>query len=161
MKLFHGSYMIVQAPRILTPERTLDFGAGFYTTTDAMQSQKFTKRFARANRKRIINIYEYDEPATKSLSILAFRQADAPWLRYVVTNRSGAGCAEDYDIVKGPVANDRVYDVVETFELGDYNEDEAIRRLLTFRLTDQVVFKSEASLQYLKFEDAREISDDE
>jgi hypothetical protein len=37
LKLFHGSYMIVKEPRIITPERMLDFGAGFYATTDSEQ----------------------------------------------------------------------------------------------------------------------------
>ena len=33
MKLFHGSNVIVNTPRILTKLRALDFGAGFYLTS--------------------------------------------------------------------------------------------------------------------------------
>jgi len=57
----------------------------------------------------------------------------------------------DFDIAIGPVANDRVYEVIDNFELGDYSEEETIRRLLTFRLTDQIVFKTEKSLSYIKY----------
>jgi hypothetical protein len=140
----------------------LDFGAGFYTTTDSGQARNFTKRFAHMNKKRVMNSYTYDaKGATANLSVLTFHKADELWLRYVVANRSGAGNPDAYDIVKGPVANDRVYDVVEAFEIGDYSEDEAISRLMAFRLTDQVVFKSESSLRYLVFDSSEELGNDE
>lgn len=34
MILYHGSLDIVEHPQILEPNRPLDFGSGFYTTTD-------------------------------------------------------------------------------------------------------------------------------
>ena len=152
MNLYHGSYMQVSQPKIITPNRLLDFGAGFYTTTDKEQAVKFTNKFISLGKIRIVNIYDYDETAAHDkLSILQFAAADVKWLRYVIANRSGLGKDGDFDIIIGPVANDRVYDVVESFELGDYSEDEALSRLLAFRLTDQIVFKTEKSLFYLKY----------
>ena len=160
MNLYHGSYTQISKPRIITQVRLLDFGTGFYTTTDKEQAEKFTGKFKNLRKNRIINIYEYDEIAAKNtLSILEFTQADTEWLRYVVANRSGFGKDNDFDIVIGPVANDRVYDVVESFELGDYSEEEAIQRLLTFRLTDQVVFKTEKSLLHLKYLEHEQIEE--
>jgi hypothetical protein len=144
--------MQVSEPKIIAPVRLLDFGTGFYTTTDKEQAIKFTNKFVSLGKSRIVNIYEYDEvKANDTLSILKFTEANAEWLHYVVANRSGAGKDNDFDIVIGPVANDRVYEVVENFELGDYSEEEAIRRFLTFRLTDQITFKSEKSLLYLRY----------
>jgi len=144
--------MQVSEPKIITPARLLDFGTGFYTTTDKEQAVKFTNKFVSLGKSRIVNIYEYNETETKkTLSILEFKKADTEWLRYVVANRSGTGKDKDFDIAIGPVANDRVYEVIDSFELGDYSEEETIRRLLTFRLTDQIVFKTEKSLLYLKY----------
>ena len=144
--------MNIQTPRIIPPFRLLDFGAGFYTTTNREQAAKFTNKFVSLGKNRVVNTYEYDETnARKALTVQIFNEADTEWLRYVVANRSGAGKDNDFDIVIGPVANDRVYEVVESFELGDYSEDEAIRRLLSFRLTDQIVFKTEKSLLYLTY----------
>lgn len=37
MTLYHGSSQIVREPRIIQPKRTLDYGAGFYTTTSEKQ----------------------------------------------------------------------------------------------------------------------------
>ncbi|MBC8545194.1 DUF3990 domain-containing protein [Clostridiales bacterium NSJ-32] len=33
MILYHGSNVIVDKPRLIRQNRTLDFGSGFYTTT--------------------------------------------------------------------------------------------------------------------------------
>ncbi|MCL1833406.1 MAG: DUF3990 domain-containing protein [Leptospirales bacterium] len=152
--------MQVSEPRIITQVRLLDFGTGFYTTTDKEQAVKFTNKFTSLEKNRILNIYEYDEiNAKNNLSILQFEEAEIQWLRYVIANRSGSGKDGDFDIVIGPVANDRVYDVVESFELGDYSEEEALRRLLTFRLTNQIVFKTEKSLIYLRYSGYEQINE--
>ena len=160
MVLYHGSYMQVSQPKIITPVRLLDFGTGFYTTTDKEQAVKFTNKFTSLGKSRALNIYEYDETIAKDkLLILRFAEADIRWLHYVIANRSGSGKEGDFDIVIGPVANDRVYDVVESFELGDYSEEEALRRLLTFRLTNQIVFKTEKSLIYLRYSGYEQINE--
>ena len=40
MKLYHGSIIKVEEPKIIKPARTLDYGAGFYTTTSFEQAKK-------------------------------------------------------------------------------------------------------------------------
>ena len=45
MNLYHGSYIQVSQPKILTQVRLLDFGMGFYTTTDKEQAIKFTNKY--------------------------------------------------------------------------------------------------------------------
>ena len=39
MKLYHGSIEEVKHPKILKPNRTLDYGMGFYTTTSENQAK--------------------------------------------------------------------------------------------------------------------------
>ena len=43
MKLYHGSLEIVEHPRIIEPNRTLDYGRGFYTTTSYEQAEQWFK----------------------------------------------------------------------------------------------------------------------
>lgn len=62
-----------------------------------------------------------------------------------------------YDIVKGPVANDRVYATLSLWEEGFLDEDETIRRLKTFKLVDQILFHTDKSLSYLHFQKAEAI----
>lgn len=72
MRLYHGSDQIVERPRILEPNRRMDFGKGFYTT----QSYKQAERWARdVRRKRgadyaYVSEYEYNESGR--LKVLVF-----------------------------------------------------------------------------------------
>jgi hypothetical protein len=58
---------------------------------------------------------------------------------------------ERYDMVFGPVANDKVYSVVQFYENGVYDKDEAIRRLKVDELYSQILFHTEKSLVYCRF----------
>lgn len=49
MKLYHGSYVIVDSPKIFSANRPLDFGGGFYLTTSKEQAQRWTERVALRN----------------------------------------------------------------------------------------------------------------
>ena len=44
MVLFHGSNIVVREPKILKSQRYLDFGAGFYMTSDFEQARKWAVR---------------------------------------------------------------------------------------------------------------------
>lgn len=44
MKLYHGSSEIVEVPEIRIPNRTLDYGYGFYTTTSFEQAEAWVRR---------------------------------------------------------------------------------------------------------------------
>ena len=91
MILYHGSNAEVRLPRILTTNRSLDFGAGFYTTSSLNQAERWaqlqTRR--RGNGRAAVSAYEMDESAIESLSLLRFEGADAAWLDFVVENRKG------------------------------------------------------------------------
>ena len=43
MILYHGSNVEVREPKIIVSNRTLDFGAGFYTTSNKEQAEKLSK----------------------------------------------------------------------------------------------------------------------
>lgn len=43
MIVYHGSTLCVQNPRILTGNRMLDFGVGFYTTRSYEQAERWAK----------------------------------------------------------------------------------------------------------------------
>lgn len=47
MLLYHGSNVEVRSPRLLEGQRPLDFGNGFYTTTDFQQASTWAQRTAR------------------------------------------------------------------------------------------------------------------
>lgn len=85
-----------------------------------------------------VNIYEYTE--NNNLSILNFEETIEEWLKFVYNNRQSEGLTHKYDIVKGPVANDNLYQVLSGYEDGTYNIEETIRRLKTYLLSNQISF---------------------
>lgn len=158
MKLFHGSLHIVENPRILIPNRTLDYGAGFYTTTSEQQAKDWVLRKLSGNEVGYINIYDFNESGISKLDVLSFSNPpEEDWVDFVYANRMSRGFTHSHDLVYGPVANDRVYASFTLYEQGLLSKRELIAELKTYDLIDQMLFHSEASLQYLKFVEAKEV----
>jgi len=91
----------------------------------------------------------------KKLSVLRFSGPDKEWLRYVVMNRSGIVDAAQYDLVIGPVANDRTIRTVNDFMQGYLTEEIAIQLLFPQKLKDQFACKSENAIRALTYLGAR------
>ena len=154
MIVYHGSTVIVKQPAILHTERMADFGAGFYTTSNKEQALIWARLVAvrRELSEHYISIYEFDlKKAEKELAILRFSEPDEAWLDFVCTNRRSLVITNAYDMVFGPVANDKVYTVVQYYENGVYDKDEAIKRLKVDKLYDQILFHTEKALGCCKF----------
>lgn len=159
MILFHGGLSVVEEPRIMNRAsyRPLDFGTGFYTTTSYDQASRWVwNRLAHdpSARAGYVTSYEFDETAFASAGL---KQLDFPgnpvtveWFRFIMRNRKQRNPEHGYDIVTGPVANDRVYTVILQYEAGFLTEEEAVARLKPYRLAGQVLFHTERSLSFLK-----------
>lgn len=156
MILYHGSNVEVREPVLLKVQRALDFGKGFYVTSDKEQAEKWAERTARRLRhsRGIVSAYEIDPDEIRELRVLRFTEPDKRWLRFVVANRKGSPPTEEWDLVHGTVANDQTMPVIDLFLDGMYDEDEAIRRLLPQKLKDQYAFKTLASIRLLRFKEA-------
>lgn len=152
MKLYHGSNIAVENPKILQSDRRLDFGTGFYLTSSYEQAERWalltTKR--RGEGKQIITCYHADEEIINSLNILRFEKADEKWLKFVSKNRNVIDFIDNHDIVIGPVANDRTMPVIKLYFAGIYDEEETVKRLLPQKLKDQFAFKTEKALKALE-----------
>lgn len=160
MTLYHGSLEIVETPAILVPNRTMDYGKGFYTTTSREQANKWVvRKISVANEsKGYTNIYSFDESSLSSLNVLRFETPDEIWLDFVMMNRTNKNFSHDYDIVYGPVANDRVYAAFALYEDGMLDKQGLIRELRAYKLADQLLFHTSKALEYLQFEKAEEVS---
>lgn len=159
MKLYHGSLDIVEYPEIRQPSRTLDYGNGFYTTTSFEQAEDWVRRrmIEFQTTKGFVNVYEFDPKTLCLCKSLVFKEPTEEWVDFVMKNRTQIGYTHDYDIVYGPVANDRVYAAFALFEGGVLNKQELIRELKTYRLVDQYLFHTEAALEFLTFVEGKEI----
>ena len=152
MKLYHGSDIIVDTPQIRKPNRTLDYGSGFYTTTSYDQAEKWVRRkLNKSSDKGYVCVYDFDEQTFVELNVLHFDVPDELWLDFVMANRTNKDFSHNYDIVYGPVANDRVYAAFGLYESGIFNKQELIRELRTYKLVDQMLFHTEKALEKLRF----------
>ena len=122
MILYHGSNVEVREPKILKPNRELDFGNGFYTTTNRDQAIEFAKRVT-ANRgvgAATVTEYSIDESVAFPLcSVVKFDGVCDAWLDFVCDNRDGAYVGPQYDFAFGPVANDDVYRTLYLYRAGE------------------------------------------
>lgn len=155
MFVYHGSNAVVEKPRLITPNRTLDYGSGFYTTMNLSQAESFAKNVINRNDGRgipIVSYYEIDyDRIMRELSVLKFDHPDEKWLDFVYANRTAKYTGIWHDVVIGPVANDTVYRVFRLFENGDIDRKTAIKRLKVIKLFNQMVFRTEKAIEELSF----------
>jgi hypothetical protein len=152
LALFHGSNVPVQEPQITVPARALDFGPGFYLTSDRGQAERWAVLKARRLRRGepTASSFAFDAPsALAQLETVAFDGPTLEWLDFVVANRRAASARAHHDLVAGPVANDTTLAVIDDYMDGRYTADEAISRLLPRRLADQFAFLTRAALDHL------------
>ena len=129
------------------------------TTTSYAQSKDWVKRRMDNLKvqKGFVNAYEFDKDAIKKLKCLIFDSPTEDWVDFVMNNRTIKGYEHDYDIVFGPVANDRVYASFALYEGGLIDKQTLISELKTYKLIDQYLFHTEKSLEYIHFIEAEEI----
>ena len=159
MRLYHGSVVEVKKPSLWYGRKKTDFGKGFYTTTQPEQAENWTKIKQDRTKapKRIVSVYEIDDAVltNPNLKIREFHGVDEAWLNFVVDSRKGT--KHDYDLVFGPVANDKVFTTVNLYESGVLNAQAAIAQLKAYKTYDQLSFHTRKVIGELRFEKSYEI----
>lgn len=156
-KVYHGSLEEVRNPEIRLPNRSLDYGHGFYTTTSYEQARTLVERRMKDNEASVgyVNVYELDDEYIKRMRLLIFDKPTEEWVNFVMKNRTERGFAHDYDIVYGPVADDSVYTQFTLYEGGIISMPTLIRELKTYKLVDQYLFHTEESLRAIRFVESK------
>ena len=92
MIVYHGSNLVVDKPKLIAQNRFLDFGYGFYTTTNKVQAVSFAEKVYKRkdDGAKQVSIYEVDEDKIfEQCSVLRFDSANEEWLDFVSQNRNG------------------------------------------------------------------------
>lgn len=77
-KVYHGSIEEVKSPEIRQPNRSLDYGSGFYTTTSYEQAKKWVERRMKDKGVSVgyVNVYELDDNVIKRYEITLLQETN-------------------------------------------------------------------------------------
>ncbi len=125
--LFHTSLQKVSEPDTKHSRSALDFGRGFYMTSIEDQARRYASRFIDRNKTVWLNEYELSEDWDK-WKVKVFETYDEEWLDFVAACRLDKDIS-DYDMVVGGVADDKVFDTVDSYFAGYMSKDVALERL--------------------------------
>lgn len=149
---FHGSNTIIKTPNLEKSRDDIDFGKGFYLTESFAMSAKWACRKS----KSIVNEYDLD---LSNLKVYEF-SLDKEWLDFVVANRNMDAVDpkfNNYDVLIGAIADDKLYNLIELYEDGLVSPDVATKILNCMNYGRQIVLKSEKAVNALSLTNYKEL----
>lgn len=160
MKVYHGSLHQVKKPNVEKGRLSTDFGKGFYTTTNFEQAKRwalYKQKTAERDAKAIVNTYETDDNLlnNKKYNIKKFDRPNKEWLTFVVDCRKSVFHA--YDMVYGPVANDKIYTTITLYESQVLTAEQTIERLNVNDYFNQISFHTSETVSELHFIQSEEV----
>lgn len=159
MIVFHGSTEIIRKPDTLHSYRNLDFGKGFYVTSVRKQAERWALRKADLYNTKcgIVSVYNFAEPGDSFIQ-KDFDDNMFEWIDFVCSCRNGSSDFEKYDIIKGKVADDKVYRVVNFYRLGIWDKERALEEMKVYDVYDQIAFISQEAIdKLLSFQKSYEV----
>jgi hypothetical protein len=154
MKVYHGSYMEIVDIDLSKCERHKDFGQGFYVTKCRKHAEDWAAKMgSKYDTQGIVTEFEFYESAftNEKYKVLRFDNYSDEWLEFVVMNRdrSTNDKRHTYDIVEGPIADDKVQNYLKNYLRGKISKEGFLNKLKYHEETHQICFCSLVSLQTL------------
>lgn len=155
MRLYHGSNQHVGIIDLSKGRKFKDFGQGFYTTHLREQAVYWSRRVSdRFGGTATVTEFEFniDAAFADGLNVKIFEHPDREWAQFVMANRrqDGQEFSHDYDIVIGPVADDRMARLFGLYDMEIIDLDAVVAGLVYKDLNSQYFFATERSLKYIK-----------
>ena len=153
MILYHGSNVGIDIIDLEKSKPNKDFGKGFYLSADKNQALEMAKYKAQLlGGEPIVTSFEFDETLLEgsSLKVKIFHEYSEEWADFVFENREGL-CTQQFDIIYGPIANDKVGVQIRKFKDGTIDKSEFLNRLKFIKgITYQYFFGTEDAINCLK-----------
>lgn len=156
IKLYHGSIVDIDHIDLLKSRPNKDFGRGFYLSADFQQAWRMGEfKALTEGGTPVMNTFLFDEQVLLSneLRVLIFDGYSREWADFIFLNRNNKTDipAHDYDIVYGPIANDRVGVQIGKYEAGDITLDQFLENLKYMKgVTFQYFFGTERAIAKLQ-----------
>jgi hypothetical protein len=152
MKVYHGGYIKVDKIDLSKCKPNKDFGKGFYVTKFRNHAEDWAKVIGKKyGTTGFVSEFEFSEnDFTKSICKMKhFDTYNEEWLDFVVANRdkNSKTPVHDYDIVTGPVANDKVQNTLRLYLKEKISKEKFLKMLIHHEETHQICFCTLNSLQ--------------
>ena len=156
MILYHGSHVEIYSIDLSKSMRGKDFGQGFYLSSEREQAEEMAIFKARQfDGSPVISGFEFDERSLSdgTLKTKLFTEYSLEWAEFVFANRTNMSDAQthDYDIVYGPIADDRVGIQIRNLIEKNITLEVFLERLQYIKgITFQYYFGTERAINLLK-----------
>ncbi|GHV11531.1 hypothetical protein AGMMS49938_02360 [Fibrobacterales bacterium] len=150
MILYHGSNVLFNKVDLSLSKNKRDFGKGFYTTVLKKQAKDWAQILNFRHNGNGVFVYRF-ELNLEGLTVKNFDTLSIEWLDFVKENRIKGGIRHSFDVVQGPVANDKTMETVSNYFDGTYSAKEALSRLAYMKTNNQVSIHTEKALSNLIF----------
>jgi arsenate reductase-like glutaredoxin family protein len=158
MKVYHGSYTKIDKIDLEKCEIGKDFGRGFYVTRLKEQAEIWAKRKGkRYKNDGFITEFDFNENGFTyfHFKVLRFSEYNDEWLDFVAMNRNPRAVqpTHDYDIIEGPVADDKISIEINNYLANRITREEFLGMLIHRETSHQICFCTGRSLQMLDYVD--------
>ncbi len=155
MILYHGTNKDFGEIDLEKSKPNKDFGRGFYLSRNYSQAMDMAKiKVEQLNcGSPVVLSFEIDEKLMNKLNLLQFDEYNEDWAKFILQNRNNASDkqAHDYDVVIGPIANDRVGVQLWKYETHSIDMPTLINNLRFMKgITIQYFFGTERAIKLLK-----------
>lgn len=156
MILYHGTTVNIDKIDLQKSKPNKDFGKGFYLSADKDQAMAMASyKSEQIGGTSVLNAYEFDEAVLtdNSVKVKIFNAYDQEWADFIFANRNNENSfpVHDYDIVIGPIANDRVGVQIRKYMEHEIDLPTFIEKLKYMKgITIQYFFGTERAIKLLK-----------
>ncbi len=154
MILYHGTNIDFKEISLTKSKPNKDFGKGFYLSADLKQAEDMArvKTEQLEYGKPIVQTYEIHDDFRSELKVLEFTDYSEEWAKFILLNRNNPSSLQvhDYDVVIGPIADDRVGLQLWRYENNSIDMPTLIRNLKFMKgITIQYFFGTELAISRL------------
>jgi len=158
MTLYHGTNLLIGKIDLLRSRNRVDFGKGFYLTDKFGTARDWAIRKAELEGEGMPTVLAYDI-GSDVFTLHGLRFPNTPeveWLEFICSNRrishpnhASIEPRHDYNWLAGPIADDKVVDVVAEYMRKELTAQAAIDRLRALPQTYQFSLHTPAALNFV------------
>ena len=168
IRLYHGTDAFFERPDLAVCRPFKDFGRGFYLTPELAVAKRMAERCVERSdwqgAPKYVYVYDFDDLDLSGLMVKRFVPAvDEEFAHFVMANRQARSRSADhnrdnrYDIVLGPIADDRMGVLFRRFEDGEVSIEYLINELKFKKLSMQYSFHTVKALSKLTLREVRRV----